>query len=279
MIKYLEIYRDYLIVAKGYSLATVNAYIRDIKQYFSLRGDKRVETYFQYLYSNGYTATSQNRKISALNSYYTYLLDNKHVDTNPFANIDRAKNTKTIPEYLTYNEVMAILNILESDLLNKAIVEVLYGCGLRVSELINLKVSDIFYQEALIICHGKGNKQRYIPINKHALLAINEYKIHFRDKLKTRENEKILFLNKAGKCLRREYINVMLNKAAIKANIKKNVHPHMFRHSFATHMLENGANLRVVQELLGHENMTTTEIYTHINERKLIEDYNKYFEE
>jgi site-specific recombinase XerD len=279
MIKYLEIYRDYLIVVRGYSMNTIRSYLKDIRQYFTISEGRGVDYYLNYLNNNNYTPASQNRKISALNSYYGYLLDNHYIDTNPFANIDRAKNKKTIPEYLDYKEVVKILDSLKNNLLNKALVEVLYGCGLRVSELINLKVSDIHYGEGLIVCLGKGNKQRYVPINKHALLAINDYKIKIRDKLTYKENENILFLNKKGKCLRREYVNVMLDKISIKLNLNKKLHPHMFRHSFATHMLENGANLRVVQELLGHENMSTTEIYTHINEKKLIEDYNKYFEE
>ena len=180
---------------------------------------------------------------------------------------------------MTYPEVIKILSFFKNDLLNNAIIEVLYGCGLRVSELVTLKVSDIHYSEGLIICEGKGNKQRYIPINKKALLAINEYKIKIRDKLEFKEDENILFLNKVGKILKREYINKMLNIAAKKIGINKKVHPHMLRHSFATHLLENGASLRAVQELLGHENMTTTEIYTHINKKKLIEDYNKYFDD
>ena len=279
MIKYLEIYRDYLIVMGGYSINTVKGYLKDIKQYFAITENKEVEYYLQYLNNNHYTPSSQNRKISAINNYYTYLLKNNYVKINPFANIDRAKSKKKIPEYLDYREIVKILDLVKEDLLNTALIEVLYGCGLRVSELINLRVSDIHYGDGLIVCLGKGNKQRYIPINKHALLAINEYKIKVRDKLSYKEDENILFLNKKGKCLHREYVNVMLDKISIKLKLNKKLHPHMFRHSFATHMLENGANLRVVQELLGHENMSTTEIYTHINEKKLINDYNKYFEE
>lgn len=279
MIRYLEIYRDYLIVTKGYSLKTVEAYIRDIKQYFQISKGKSINDYLDYLNINNYTASSQNRKISAINGYYSYLMQFNYINFNPFSQIDRAKQVKKIPEYLTYNEIVKILEYIKGNKLNVAIIEVLYGCGLRVSELVNLKVSDIHYQEGLIICQGKGNKQRYVPINKQALLAINDYKINIRDKLKNKENENILFLNKFGRVLRREYINILLNKIGNSIGLNKKLHPHMFRHSFATHMLENGANLRVVQELLGHENMSTTEIYTHINQKKLVEDYNKYFED
>lgn len=279
MIKYLSLYRDYMIVNKGYSLKTVEAYISDIKQYFEVIGEGNVEDYFSYLYECNYTNTTHNRKLSALNAYYKYLLENNYVLSNPFSNVEYAKKTKHLPSYLTYPEVLKILNYFRNDLLNNALIEVLYGCGLRVSELVKLKVSNIHYAEGLIVCEGKGNKQRYVPINKKALLAINDYKIKYRDKLEYKEDENILFLNKKGKVLKREYINTILDKAAIKIGINKKLHPHMFRHSFATHLLENGASLRAVQELLGHENMATTEIYTHINKKKLIEDYNKYFED
>lgn len=279
MIKYLELYRDYMIVSKGCSLKTLESYIIDIKQYFDIAKDNDITKYLNYIYNKGYSATTQNRKISALNSYFKYLIKYNYVTINPFDNIEMAKVERKLPEYLTYPEILKILAYLKNDLLNTAIVEVLYGSGLRVSELVNLKVSDIHYQEGLIECHGKGNKQRYVPINKKALLAINEYKIKFRDKLKKKDNDNILFLNKFGHVLRRESINVMLNRVAKEIGIKKKIHPHMFRHSFSTHLLENGADLRIIQEMLGHENISTTQIYTHINEKKLVDDYNKYFED
>jgi len=279
MIRYLELYRDYMIVTRGCSLKTVESYIRDIKQYFSLSSEKGIEEYLSILTSRKYSAASQNRKLSSLNSYYNYLVKFNYIKKNPFINIEFAKREKKLPEYLSYKEVLEILEYLKNDLLNLAIVEVLYGCGLRISELVNLRVSDIHYQEGLIECLGKGNKKRYVPINKHALHAINEYKIKMRDNLKNKEDRDILFLNKFGHVLRRGYVNVMLRKVAKEIGLKKNLYPHMFRHSFSTHLLENGANLRVIQELLGHENISTTEIYTHINEKKLIEDYNKFFED
>ena len=279
MIRYLELYRDYLIVTKGASLKTVDSYLRDIKQYFTFSKEKGIEGYLEYLYNHGYQPSSQNRKLSALNNYYSFLIKFNYCKENPFSNIEFAKLEKKLPQYLTYPEVLKILNHVKNDLLNKAIIEVLYGCGLRVSELVNLKLSDIHYSEGLIECHGKGNKHRYVPINKYALNAINDYIINFRDKLKKKESDNILFLNRLGHVLRRESINVMLNKIGKEIGINKNLHPHMFRHSFSTHLLENGANLRMIQEMLGHENISTTEIYTHVNEKKLIDDYNKYFKE
>lgn len=279
MIKYLELYRDYMIVSKGSSLKTVEAYTRDIKQYFSVSKNKGIEEYLNYLYSNGYNPSSQNRKLSSLNSYYKFLMLYNYVDTNPFSNIEYAKEIKKLPSYLSVKEVKDILTYLEGDLLNSAIVHVLYGCGLRVSELVSLKMSDIHYEEGIIECIGKGNKKRYVPINKQALLAINKYRINFRDKLKKKYSNTILFLNRLGKPIYREYVNVMLDRVAKEIGIKKKLHPHMLRHSFSTHLLENGMNLRAIQTMLGHENISTTEIYTHVNEKKLVDDYNKYFKE
>ena len=166
-----------------------------------------------------------------------------------------------------------------NEYLNRVILEVLYGCGLRVSELCSLKISDIHFEESLIECFGKGNKQRYVPINEAALFAINDYLVKFRSKLEYKESNDVLLLNKKGRVIKREYINKMLNKASKKAGINKRIHPHMLRHTFSTHLLENGANLRSIQTMLGHKNLSTTEIYTHIDKKKLIDNYNKYFKE
>lgn len=227
MIKYLELYRDYMVVSVGCSKNTIEAYLRDIKQYFSIMEKKGIDGYFKHLYLSGYTPSSQNRKIVAINSYYKYLMKFNYIDKNPFSNIDFAKVEKHLPQYLEYSEIIQILEYLKDDLLNKAIVEVLYGCGLRVSELVKLKISDIHYEEGLIECIGKGSKKRYVPINKHALLAINDYKINFRDKLKKKSDETTLFLNKLGHTLRRESINVMLAKVGKQVGLKKRLHPHM----------------------------------------------------
>ena len=160
MIKYLELYKDYLLVTKGSSINSVKAYVRDIKQYFDITRGKSIDDYFEYLVKNNYTASSQNRKISALNGYYTFLMKFNYCNSNPFYNIEFAKKAKKIPEYLTYNEVLRIMEVEENNLLNRAIIEVLYGCGLRVSELCSLKISDIHFEEKLIECFRKGSKKR-----------------------------------------------------------------------------------------------------------------------
>lgn len=279
MNKYIELYRDYMIVTKGYSINTVNSYLRDIRQYFELTKGRGVEYYFEYLAKNNYSSASQNRKISALNNYYTYLISFNYCDYNPFYGVEFAKREKKLPEYLSYDEVLRLLEVVEDNYLNRVILEVLYGCGLRVSELCSLRISDIHFEESLIECFGKGNKQRYVPINEAALFAINDYLVKFRSKLEYKESNDVLLLNKKGRVIKREYINKMLNKAAKKADINKRIHPHMLRHTFSTHLLENGANLRSIQTMLGHKNLSTTEIYTHIDKKKLIDDYNKYFKE
>lgn len=279
MIKYIDLYADYLLVSKGNSITTVRSYISDIKQYFNIEKEKGMDGYIKHLYLSNYSPTTQNRKIASLNSFYKFLKKYEYTKENPFENFELAKTDKKIPDYLTYDEIIQILKYLKDDLLNLAIIEVLYGCGLRVSELINLNLSDIYYKERLIKCNGKGNKNRYVPINANALNAINNYRINFRDKLKNANKESKLFLNKKGKVLHREAINAMLNKVEKGIGLKKHLHPHIFRHSFATHLLENNANLRSIQVMLGHENLSTTEVYTHVNEKKLIDDYNKYFKE
>lgn len=279
MIKYLEMYRDYLFVNKGVSKNTVNSYLKDIKQYFTLIKDNDIDSYIEYLYSNKYKPRSLNRKISALKSYYNFLLLYNFTDNNPFMNFDFAKIEKYIPDSISYKDILSMLDHLETNLLDKAIIEVLYGCGLRVSELVNLKISDIYYEESIIKCRGKGNKERIVPINKKALLAINEYKTNFRDKIENSKSTSALFINKKGKQIYRQYVNNLLNKIEKQLCLNKHLHPHLFRHTFSTHLLENGANLRIIQTMLGHKNIMTSEIYTHVNEEKIINDYNKYFKE
>ena len=279
MIKYLELYRDHMIVSRGYSINTVSSYIRDIKQYFDVIKDRNIDAYFEFLVKNNYTVSSQNRKISALSSYYNYLIQFNYEKVNPFYNVEMAKREKKLPDCLSYDEVLKLIEVSKDDYLDRAIIEVLYGCGLRVSELCNLKISDIHFEESLIECLGKGNKQRYVPINKEALFAINDYLVNCRSKLEYKESDDILFLSRKGRVLHREYVNEMLKRVANKARINKNVYPHMLRHTFSTHLLMNGANLRSIQTMLGHKNLSTTEIYTHVDKKKLMDDYNKYFKE
>lgn len=279
MIKYLEIYKQYLIVEKGLSMNSVNNYISDIKDYLSECKNDDVNAYLKYLYNKGIKASSLNRKITSINGFYKYLYDNKFIEKNMFYNVDRPKMDRKLPVYLTYTEMMNLINcIKKEEYLEKAIIEIIYGCGLRVSEVINIRLEDIHFEEKMIECIGKGNKQRLVPINNIALSCIKDYIKSNRDDLSNKQDTHLLFLNKKGKKLTRQRVHSIIKKLSSRANIKKNVSPHTLRHSFATHLLENGANLRAVQVMLGHEKITTTEIYTHLNTSKIIENYDKYFE-
>lgn len=275
MNRYLELYKQYLLVEKGLSINTVSSYLIDIKECLGFKED--CDAYLKYLYKKKIRASSVNRKLVAVNSYYNFLVANKYISSNPFKNIDKAKKENKLPTYLTYTEIEKITNaIKKEEYLYKAIIELMYGCGLRVSEVVNIRLEDIHFHEKMIECIGKGNKQRYVPINDIALNCIALYLKNIRSQYDVTSH--YLFLNKQKKQLNRVYIFRLIKELAKRANINKNVSPHTIRHTFATHLIENGANLRSVQEMLGHESITTTEIYTHINTSKLIEDYDKYFE-
>lgn len=279
MIKYLDIYKQYLIVEKGLALNSVNSYIRDIKEFFNFNKDGDVNGYLKYLNDNKVKSSTLNRKITSLSNYYKFLCVNKYCNSNIFYNVDRPKNEKKLPVYLTYGEVERMINsIKKEEYLEKALIEAIYGCGFRVSEVINIKLKDVHFEEKMIECIGKGNKQRYVPINNVALNCIRDYIREIRNNLTKKCNDNLLFLSYKGKRVTRQYVFNLIKELANRAGINKNISPHTLRHSFATHLLENGANLRAVQIMLGHENITTTEIYTHLNANKLLEDYDKYFE-
>lgn len=279
MIRYLELYKQYLLVEKGLSINSVNSYINDIKDYFKTNNDGDVNKYLDYLYSKNIKASSLNRKLTSISGYYMFLYNNKFIKENTFIVVDRPKTEKKLPCYLNFTEIINLINsIKESEYLYRAVIELLYGCGLRVSELINIRLEDVHFDEKMIECIGKGNKQRYVPINDMALKCISVYISKYRNKLNKIIDKNLLFLNYKGKGITRQYVFKIVKELASRANIKKNISPHTLRHTFATHLLNNGANLRAVQVMLGHENVTTTEIYTHVNASKIMEDYDKYFE-
>lgn len=279
MIKYLEIYKQYLIVEKGLSINTVNSYITDIKEYFEFDCNGDINGYLRMLNDKKIKVNSLNRKLSSISGYYKFLYINKYIDKNILFNVDRPKKEKILPVYLTYGEVERLINsIKEEEYLERTIIEMIYGCGLRVSEVINIRLKDVHFEEKMIECIGKGNKQRYIPINDIALKCILNYIREIRNNLKIMHDKNLLLLSYKGKKVTRQYVFLLIKELASRANLKKNVSPHTLRHSFATHLIENGANLRAVQVMLGHESVTTTEIYTHLNASKLIDDYDKYFE-
>jgi len=273
-------FENWLRLEKSLSENSIEAYLNDIRKLEEFTVDTGMEkdpgaiTYsdlreFITWFSKGnHNARTQSRVLSGIRAFYKYLLIDGIIDENPSSLLESPKIGLRLPEVLTVDEIDRIVEVIDLSKpeghRNKAIIETLYGCGLRVSELVNLRLTDIHYGEGFVSITGKGNKQRLIPISSKALKEIDLYKID-RNRLKVIYNENVVFLNRRGRKLTRAMIFTMIRDLAGKAGIIKKISPHTFRHSFATHMIEAGADLRAVQEMLGHESILTTEIYTHID--------------
>ncbi|MBO5803606.1 MAG: site-specific tyrosine recombinase XerD [Bacteroidales bacterium] len=280
-------FRSYLRLERSMSENTINSYLSDLKKlklFLSERGGSDVpdsdaitsEDLSQFVESQqslGISKRSQARMVSAMRTFYKFLELEGVVKKNPTDRIGTPKISRYIPVVLSVDEVDRIISSVDlSDPLghrNKAILETLYSCGLRVSELVELKISDLFMDESFIRVVGKGNKQRLVPIGELAKDAIVHY---LKQSRRAFSQEDILFLNRRGKKLSRVMVFNIVKVHAEKAGVVKNISPHTFRHSFASHMVENGADLRVVQQMLGHESILTTEIYTHIDTQKWEEE-------
>ena len=222
---------------------------------------------------------SVNRHISALKGFYTYMVEEKIITTSPLENISVLKTEKSLPKYLTINEVDQLLNFplnTAFDYRNKAMLEVMYATGLRVSELVNLEYSNVDLYNSVIRVKGKGKKERLVPIGETASYYLKKYVEEYRNQLIIKENYNELFLNNHGKPISRNGFNFILENIRIKTKIEKELTPHVLRHSFATHLLEGGADVRSIQEMLGHENISTTNIYTHVVDEILRENYDIY---
>lgn len=280
----LEQYRIYLRVEKGLSANTEAAYLDDINKlvsYFDTYGlsidtatDADVETFVAALHDLGISPRSQARVISGIKSFYKFLTLQGFVSHNPTLLIEPPQLGRHLPEVLTVQEIDAMVAAIDLNKWegqrNRAIIETLYGCGLRVSELVGLRMSQIFEQDEYIVVQGKGNKQRLVPISATALEQINLYLEQTRNnQVVKRGCEDILFLNRRGAALSRVMIFYIVKDLCAVAGIRKQISPHTLRHSFATHLLEGGANLRAIQQMLGHESITTTEIYVHIDRSSL----------
>ncbi len=226
-------------------------------------------------------ATTQARIISGLRTFFKYLILENEIKKNPAELIESPKTSRKLPDVLNITEIELMLKKVDRSLpegeRNLAILELLYGCGLRVSEAVNLKITNLHFKEAYILVEGKGNKQRLVPIGQQAMRQIEVYRKLVRTKQIPKKNfEDILFLNRRGSGLSRVMIFIMIKNLVEACGIKKEVSPHTFRHSFATHLVEGGADLRAVQEMLGHESITTTEIYTHLDRQYLRENLIKF---
>ena len=275
----VERFRQYLILEKSLSAKTAEAYLHDVGLLDEFLGEKKLENveisdlqdFAKYLQKDQEVkATSQARILSGVRAFYRFLVLEGTLETNPAQLIDTPKLARKLPTVLSVPEVEAIINAVDLSLpeghRNRAMIEVLYSCGLRVSELVTLQLSCLFFDEGYIRVIGKGNKERIVPIGSTAQKAIRLYVEGYRMSLKIKKGDAdIVFLNRRGGRLSRVMVFHIVKELAEKAGITKEISPHTFRHSFATHLVEGGADLRAVQEMLGHESITTTEIYTHLD--------------
>ena len=275
----LSDYRSYLVIERALSKNSVSSYVSDISKLACSCRDKSPEDIsgedlntFIAQQAAGISKRSQSRLISALKSFFRFMEIEGRIQTDPTDTIDPPKISRHIPVVLSVEEIDRIMNSVDlsepEGQRNRAILEVLYSCGLRVSELISLRISDLFFDESFIRVIGKGDKQRLVPIGEPAMQAVKLYLSQSRRAYVSKKAEDILFLNRRGGKLSRQMIFLMIKSQCEKAGITKEISPHTFRHSFATHLIENGADLRAVQQMLGHESILTTEIYTHIDSRK-----------
>lgn len=276
-------YKQYLQLEKSLSLNTIDAYLTDIEKLIAyVKAEKLplfnlelkdLHTFVAGLHDIGIHPRSQARIISGIKSFFNYLFMTNVIDKDPASLLESPKIGLRIPEVLTVDEIDRIISVIDVSTddgqRNRAIIETLYSCGLRVSELTSLKISNIYIDEEFILIDGKGKKQRLTPISQKALQEIKNY-LYVRNLMVIKKGyEDILFLNRRGEDLSRVMVFNIIKRYAKEAGIHKNVSPHTFRHSFATHLLEGGANLRAIQSMLGHESIVTTEIYTHLDKTRI----------
>ena len=283
---YKKGFKSYLQLEKSLSENSVDAYLRDIDkltQYLSISSPElkpgelslqHLERFLEWIAKLGMTPSSQSRIISGIRNFYKYCLQEQISNTDPSALLETPKLAKHLPDILSFSEIELMSNSIDvstpQGVRNKAIIETIYSCGLRVSELVTLRLSCLYFEAGYIRIIGKGDKERLVPIGTYAIKYINIYRETIRVHLPgVPGHEDFVFLNRRGSKLSRIMIFMIIKEIAKKAGIKKNISPHTLRHSFATHLVEGGADLRAVQEMLGHESITTTEIYTHLDREYL----------
>jgi len=283
---YTKGFKSYLQLERGMSQNTVVAYLYDVGLLFSFLNEEcksslitevttsDLKDFIGFINKLDLGPYTQSRVISGIKAFFRYLILEKIITHDPSEMLESPKLGRKLPDVLTADEVEKIINSVDLSKdegeRNKAIFETLYGCGLRVSEVINLKISDLHFKEGIILVTGKGNKQRLVPVGKAAEKQITTYLTQVRPSLQvSKQDIDTLFLNRRGKKLSRQMIFYIVKNQIETVGINKNISPHSFRHSYATHLVQNGADLRAVQELLGHVSITTTEIYTHLNREDL----------
>lgn len=289
----IENYKSFLILERSLSPNSVDAYLNDINKLatycttaFGISSPaetsaSHLSDFISTLTENGVTARTQARTISSIKSFYKYLVFDGVIESNPAKMLEAPKVGRKLPNILTAEEVDAIENAVEmykpEGHRNRAIIEVLYSCGLRVSELIDMKISNINFRTSIVKVDGKGNKERMIPLSKQAKTELKNYFKFYRDYLDIpEENQDTLFVNKHGRPLSRVMVFNIIKELAKRAGITKKISPHTFRHSFASALVQGGADLRAVQDMLGHESILTTEIYTHLDNHYLKETIYKF---
>lgn len=292
----LKDYQHYLKIERGLSINSIENYSYDIKKLITYVESNSIEASpikinndtvkaFIYATSKSLNPRSQARLISGLRNFFDYLIFENYRETNPLDLIESPKIGRKLPDTLSVEDIDLLIKTIDLSYQyqginlgerNRAIMETLYSCGLRVSELVNLKISDLFFDEGFIKVTGKGNKQRFVPISESTQKYISIWR-EIRNHIEVQsESKDVLFLNYKGKKLTRAMVFTIIKRLVEKSGLNKNISPHTFRHSFATHLLENGADLRAIQMMLGHESITTTEIYMHVDRSHLSEVLNKY---
>lgn len=284
---YLKEYQNYLCLERGLSPNTIQNYSFDVEKLVGFLTENNIEVtpikitdeqvqQFIYTISTQVNARSQSRIISGLKSFFNYLIFEEYRKDTPLELIEVPKTGRKLPDTLSTEEIDLLIQAINLTSVegerNKVMLETLYSCGLRVSELVTLKISDLFFEEGFLKITGKGNKQRFVPIGLPTQKLILNYKNFIRTHLSIQKgHEDTLFLNRRGKQLTRAMVFTIIKDLALKIDLKKTISPHTFRHSFATHLLENGADLRSIQLMLGHESITTTEVYMHLDRKFLAE--------
>ena len=283
MNKLIDLFKDYLKYQKNYSDYTITNYIKDINEYNEFLDDNKFKynnvnydiciKYLNFLNDKKLSKSTISRKLSSLRTFYKYLVMNKNVDNNPFLLISSPKKEKILPKYINYNNIEEIFNV--PDLKTKhgqrerVILEILYSCGIRVSELVNIKLKDIDFKERTILIFGKGSKERIVRFGDYADDILNIYINDARVKLLSGIESEYLIVGDKKESLTTRRIEQIIDEIIKKTSIKLNITPHVFRHTFATHLLDNGCELLAVQELLGHESLSSTEVYTHVSNEHL----------
>lgn len=296
--RYITDYKNYLKIERGLSKNSIENYVFDVQRLCRFLESKSIEVspvaiseeqvqYFIYEVSKEINPRSQSRIISGLKSFFNYLIFEDYRKTNPLELIETPKIGRKLPDVLSVEDIDNLINAIQFDSTseearvlahrNKAILEMLYSCGLRVSELTTLKISDLFFDEGFVKITGKGDKQRFVPIGRSTQKLIELYRKECRPYFPVQKGfEDTLFLNRRGKGLTRAMVFTIIKNLAVQIELNKTISPHTFRHSFATHLLENGADLRSIQLMLGHESITTTEVYMHLDRKHLSEVINKF---